>query len=398
MSSHWSYDSRDDLYGPGNWGRITDKYHQCYTGREQAPVNIELPSSYNSNSDVQLLSVSAAQSESSHHHVYSSVYEDHTLKPILFNYRQSNASKFDRDSEENDSSERGSHHRSHPWKQTGDIDHIYNTGHTEQVTYERGSSIVVSGVEFQLTQFHFHSPSEHTINQRHYAMELHLVHRQRNDPDKLAVVAVFLATPPVSSDRYDDDEHHHHAYNLVDGQALRERRQRGTQADADDSYRGRDHTRRDESEVSSDEVDLDAGDNLFLSSLGFDDLPQDSGREHDVEGVINIFEALPIDLAYWHYNGSLTTPPCTEGVSWFVMKEPVSISERQRRSFVDVFGRNARPTQPLNRRSIAATPSSPFDDVILIGASLFLFLFCAQLTRRSSHTDANCLCTDTSSR
>jgi len=62
---------------------------------------------------------------------------------------------------------------------------------------------------------------------------------------------------------------------------------------------------------------------------------------------------LPKDRSYFRFNGSLTTPPCTEGVRWFVMKTPIEASEAQIKAFETVMGHaNNRPVQPLNARVI----------------------------------------------
>ena len=68
--------------------------------------------------------------------------------------------------------------------------HIIDNGHTIQVNYEPGSSISVGGKLYQLTQFHFHKPSEERINGKRYPMVAHLVHK--NAEGELAVVAVLL--------------------------------------------------------------------------------------------------------------------------------------------------------------------------------------------------------------
>ena len=61
---------------------------------------------------------------------------------------------------------------------------------------------------------------------------------------------------------------------------------------------------------------------------------------------------LPGPRRAWRYRGSLTTPPCTEGVSWIVMTEPVPLSAAQVAAFGAIFPRNFRPVQPLNRRTL----------------------------------------------
>jgi carbonic anhydrase len=58
---------------------------------------------------------------------------------------------------------------------------------------------------------------------------------------------------------------------------------------------------------------------------------------------------------YYTYTGSLTTPPCSEGVKWFVLKTPTSISSDEVTRFAKLYPMNARPTQPVNGREIRAT-------------------------------------------
>ena len=63
-------------------------------------------------------------------------------------------------------------------------------------------------------------------------------------------------------------------------------------------------------------------------------------------------ELLPASLDYYTYAGSLTTPPCTEGVQFYILKQPVSISAQQLSAFRKLYPMNARPLQPLNERVI----------------------------------------------
>ncbi|MEQ8757260.1 MAG: carbonic anhydrase family protein [Coleofasciculus sp. G1-WW12-02] len=75
--------------------------------------------------------------------------------------------------------------------------------------------------------------------------------------------------------------------------------------------------------------------------------------ERIVRGVtINASALPPQDKSYYHYTGSLTTPPCTEGVEWYVLKQPIEISSQQLAKFKSVYSGNARPVQPLNQRVI----------------------------------------------
>ena len=70
--------------------------------------------------------------------------------------------------------------------------------------------------------------------------------------------------------------------------------------------------------------------------------------------MVNAAELLPGDLRYYRFMGSLTTPPCTEGVNWYVLREPIRFSKGQIEKFRQVFSVNARPVQPLNSRMIVS--------------------------------------------
>jgi carbonic anhydrase len=69
-------------------------------------------------------------------------------------------------------------------------------------------------------------------------------------------------------------------------------------------------------------------------------------------GLIDVNELLPKDQRYYQFIGSLTTPPCTEGVLWLVLKQPMTLARDQLRLFAQQFPNNARPVQALNGRTI----------------------------------------------
>lgn len=77
-----------------------------------------------------------------------------------------------------------------------------------------------------------------------------------------------------------------------------------------------------------------------------------SDRVRVPAGVIDLNELLPKDQRYYQFMGSLTTPPCSEGVLWMVLKTPVSLGAGQLKLFSQLFPNNARPVQALNGRVV----------------------------------------------
>ena len=84
-------------------------------------------------------------------------------------------------------------------------------------------------------------------------------------------------------------------------------------------------------------------------------VPKEKGKEVSVTATVDAATLLPIDKGYYTFQGSLTTPPCSEGVQWFVLKSPLKISESEIAAFGRHYPMNARPTEPLNGRVIQAT-------------------------------------------
>ena len=82
-------------------------------------------------------------------------------------------------------------------------------------------------------------------------------------------------------------------------------------------------------------------------------MPLDSGdRVRMPPGLLNLSELLPTDQRYYQFMGSLTTPPCSEGVLWMVLKKPVTISRGQYKLFTQLYPNNARPVQAVNGRVV----------------------------------------------
>lgn len=85
-------------------------------------------------------------------------------------------------------------------------------------------------------------------------------------------------------------------------------------------------------------------------------LPREKGREGTFESVaIDASTLLPPDRGYYAFEGSLTTPPCSEGVRWFVLKSVNSVSAAEISTFGKRYPMNARPVQPLNGRQVLST-------------------------------------------
>lgn len=165
---------------------------------------------------------------------------------------------------------------------------IVDTGHTVQVNYAEGSQIVVAGERYELKQFHFHKPAEERIEGRAFDMAAHLEHRSLDG--RLAVVTVlFLA---------------------------------GDQPSA------------------------------FVDGL-WPHLPLERDREMaPLDVTIDVNGLLPEGRGYYAYMGSLTTPPCSEGVLWLVLRTPIPVSREQVGVFGRLYAMNARPIQPANGRLI----------------------------------------------
>lgn len=160
-------------------------------------------------------------------------------------------------------------------------------GHSIKEIEDYGSSLMLDEREYELKQIHFHSPSEHTVNGKHYPMEMHLVHSSR-DGKKACVVAVFIEEGKFNSD-----------YALL-----------------------------------------------------WTYLPSAVSRHSENGVAIDAARFLPSSHVYYQYTGSLTTPPCQEGVHWCVLERPVELSKGQIETFRKVIHGNNRPVQPRNGREI----------------------------------------------
>jgi carbonic anhydrase len=163
---------------------------------------------------------------------------------------------------------------------------VANNGHSIQVNYAPGSTLKLNGEEYQLLQFHFHTPSEHKIAGKAAAMEVHFVHR--NAAGKLAVVGVMMN----------------------EGQG-----------------------------------------NPLISQV-WDAIPSSGSTNTVSNSKIDATNLLPLNKSYYSYAGSLTTPPCSEGVQWTILTSPITVSTAQLQQFKKFYPINARPIRSANARKI----------------------------------------------
>jgi carbonic anhydrase len=210
--------------GPEHWGELSPAYALCGTGMKQSPIDIVQPAGQN-------------------------------LANIAFHYQSSKVN-------------------------------ILNNGHTVQVNYDAGSYIEIDGVRYDLLQFHFHTPSEHTIDGHRAPLEVHFVHK--SSAGVLAVVGILIES---------------------------------------------------------------GAENEALKTV-FDNLPPMVAAVQTLNVSVNAADVLPSTRTTYRYDGSLTTPPCSEGVKWNVLTESIQVSPEQAEAFQSIFELDSRPVQPLHGRSV----------------------------------------------
>jgi carbonic anhydrase len=229
---HWGYEGED---GPDKWSSLSPAYNLCSEGKHQSPVNIEKGT------------VTAGVN-------WKLDYKNSSIRIA---------------------------HNEH-------MDEIIDNGHTIQITVDEGSTFTFEGKSYALKQFHFHTPSEHTLDGKHMPMEMHMVHQSADS--SLAVVGVLFKESAKSNENFAKIISH---------------------------------------------LPNKKGESNHLKS--------DS---------ISLQVHMPKDNFAYHYVGSLTTPPCSENVQWLVLRDQVGLSPDQIKAFSSRIGPNFRPTQPLNDRSI----------------------------------------------
>lgn len=97
--------------------------------------------------------------------------------------------------------------------------------------------------------------------------------------------------------------------------------------------------------------------NLALKEV-FEHLPMHEGEQEKMDHTLDLSSLLPKSHQYYAFEGSLTTPPCSEGVAWQILKTPVEVSKTQLQEFQKRFAMNARPVQPLGHRTVRLSKHS----------------------------------------
>lgn len=84
----------------------------------------------------------------------------------------------------------------------------------------------------------------------------------------------------------------------------------------------------------------------------WNNIPAEKMKEISTTVSIDLNDLLPADKKYYTYTGSLTTPPCSQGINWILLKEPITLTKAQIETFARLYENNARPLQPLNSRFV----------------------------------------------
>lgn len=102
-------------------------------------------------------------------------------------------------------------------------------------------------------------------------------------------------------------------------------------------------------------VFIETGKENAVLKSAWEHMPTQAGKRAKLSNLkLSAESLLPKSREFAHFKGSLTTPPCSEGVNWVVLKTPIQVSKQQLAKFEKVIGENARPVQPLNDRFILA--------------------------------------------
>jgi carbonic anhydrase len=214
--AHWSYAGAE---GPDAWASLDHAFATCSTGVRQSPIDLSATSS------------------------------EEAPANIAFNYARDGAT-------------------------------VANNGHTIQATFGHAGTMRYNGKDYQLLQLHYHAPSEHIIDGKPAALEIHMVHRAADGT--LAVVGTLF--------------------------------------------------------------DVDTTEDSVVAAL--------IRGAHGSKALIDPAQLVAPDASYFAYDGSLTTPPCSEGVKWIVLRAHRSLTKAQLAALQHVLGPNARPVLPRSGRKV----------------------------------------------
>jgi carbonic anhydrase len=230
---HWGYEVDD---GPDQWGSMNPEWALCANGLEQSPIDL----------------AGATQTE--------------LPKAEIHTPSEQEVEMLNQES----------------------VVGALNNGHTIQINSKTGETLTVGDKTYALVQFHFHAPSEHTVDGEHFPMEMHFVHQAKDGA--LAVVGVLIE---------------------------------------------------------------EGAENPGIAPL-WAQLAATPGTETTVRIPAGFAEHIFPEYArgIFHYNGSLTTPPCSEGVKWYVRKTPTRFSKDQIAAFTAVYDHNNRAVQAVNARTL----------------------------------------------
>ena len=180
---------------------------------------------------------------------------------------------------------------------------LMDNGRTVEVIGAEGNNITLNEKQYRLLGFNIHKPSKTAFNGERSEMSIQLVH-QHFDGSKV-IVEVMLSSSP----------------KLFEA--------------AKKSWR-----------------DIAPKENLSFQVL-LNHVPLVKNQVASPRDVtINPLQLLPVDRTYFTYMGSLTEPPCSEGVTWIVMKNPILVSAQQVHSFGQIYNNNVRPLQIKGDRII----------------------------------------------
>ena len=167
---------------------------------------------------------------------------------------------------------------------------IINNGYTAvRVDYAPGNGnlLTIGGHRYELTQFHFHHPSEEELNGKRADMNAHFM--LKGEDGKIVGLSVFIKAGHANA----------------------------------------------------------AATKLWAH------MPATKGPAQEIADLtVNPGAFLPTSLGYYLYDGSISAPPCTEGVAWYVLKTPIELSRAQIDAFARLYPHDARPLQPLNGRVV----------------------------------------------